>query len=303
MKQAALFQKSLPRKPYCSDDLSRGGLRIRTVQHAIKRHYIQPNHPNSKLWLVFDIDRSTAVDEITDDLNLPAPHFFVQNPANQHAHVYYGLETAVHLNRSSSDKPIRFAAAVDCALTERMQADAQYCGLIAKNPLHEHWRTYTINSESYTLGDLSEYLDLSQYGDRRRLMPDTGLGRNVNLFTRLRNWSYKSIRQEGWPSFDQWQKMCWAKAFEYNRTETPLPDCEVQGIAKSVAKWTHKQFTAQGFSEIQAHRGSLKGKATRDAKLQFVIDLKEQGHSQRAIAEKVQEPRTTVQTWLKEYAL
>jgi len=91
---------------------------------------------------VYDIDRPTCVYELTDDLNLPAPHFFVQNPDNQHAHAFYGLETAVHLNLNSSQKAIRFAAAVDCAFTEKMDADGQYTGLIAKNPAHQHWSTY-----------------------------------------------------------------------------------------------------------------------------------------------------------------
>lgn len=43
-------------------------LLIRSIEHLLKHQFIQPNHQNSNLWLVFDIDRATCVDEITDDL-------------------------------------------------------------------------------------------------------------------------------------------------------------------------------------------------------------------------------------------
>jgi len=296
-KQMDLFCGQLPTKPYCANDLT-AGLRIRSIEHALKHQYIQPNHPNSKLWLVFDIDRPTCVAEITDDFNLPAPHIFTQNPANQHAHAFFGLETAVHLNKHSSSKAIRFAAAVDCAFTERMDADAQYCGLIAKNPMHERWRTYSTNAESYSLGEMSEYVDLAKYSDRRRSMPETGLGRNVNLFNRLRTWAYKAIRQ-GWPDADQWHHACFDRAVGYNRTSNPLPVSEVKSTATSVAKWTYRNFSSEGFSELQAHRGSLKGQAVRDEKLEQVIALKATGMKQKEIAERLDITPQTISNWLK----
>jgi len=230
--------------------------------------------------------------------DLPAPHIFTQNPDNQHAHAFYGLETAVHLNRNSSAKAIRFAAAVDCAFTERMDADAQYCGLIAKNPMHERWRTYSINAESYSLGEMSEYVDLAKYGDRRRSMPETGLGRNVNLFNRLRLWAYKAIRQ-GWPDFDQWHRACFDRAVGYNQTSNPLPISEVKSTALSVAKWTYRNFNSGAFSELQAHRGSQKGQKVRDEKLEQAIALREEGFSFSQIAKELDIPKPTIGRWLK----
>ena len=296
-KQMDLFCGQLPTKPYCANDLTTG-LRIRSVEHALKHQYIQPNHPNSKLWLVFDIDRPTCVAEITDDFNLPAPHIFTQNPDNQHAHAFFGLETAVHLNKHSSTKAIRFAAAVDCAFTERMNADAQYCGLIAKNPLHERWRTYSTNAESYSLGEMSEYVDLVAYNDRRRLMPETGLGRNVNLFNRLRFWAYKAIRQ-GWPDADQWHRACLDRAVGYNQTDNPLPIGEVKHTATSVAKWTYRHFSADAFSELQSVRGAKKGQAVRDANLDRAIELRAAGLSYMKIADELRIPKPTIARWLK----
>jgi len=295
--QLDLFRSSLTPKPYCTNDLTTG-LRIRSLEYALRCQYIQPNHPNSKLWLVYDIDRATCIDEITDDLNLPAPHIFVQNPDNSHAHAYYGLETAVHLNPNSSKKAIRFAAAVDCAFTTALDADAQYCGLIAKNPVHERWRTYSGHVASYSLSEMSEFVDLERFGDRRRVMPETGLGRNVNLFNRLRKWAYKSIRQ-GWPDIDQWHRACLDRAEAYNLTDNPLPFNEVQHTAQSVAKWTHRYMSPKGFSEIQAVRGSRKGQKVRDEKLDRAVALRKAGMSVRAIAEELQLSKSRIHDWLK----
>ena len=295
--QIEMFKGSLPAKPYCTNDPT-NGLMIRSVEHALRLRYIQPNHPNSKLWLVYDIDRATCVSEITDDLNLPAPHFFVQNPLNGHAHVFYGLETAVHMNLTSSQRALRFAAAVDCALTRDLAADAQYAGLIAKNPANEHWRTYGINSESYELGELAEYVDLDAFGDRRRSMPETGLGRNVNLFNRLRHWAYKAIRQ-GWPDSAQWHRAVLDRAIGYNATDNPLPYGEVRNTAKSVAKWTYQHFSQEGFSQLQASRGSRKGKQRRDELMPLVLEMRAQGVTQQAIADEFGLTDRTVRNWLK----
>lgn len=295
--QQRIFRDGLSKKVYCTDGLQYG-LHVRNVDTALSRRYIQPNHRNSKLWLVYDIDRPTCVHELTDDLDLPAPHFFVQNPKNQHAHVYYGLETPVHLNPTSSGKAIRFAGAVDCAMTAKMGADASYAGLIGKNPLHEHWRTHTINGESFSLGELSEYLDLDSYSDRRRNMPDVGIGRNVNLFERMRHWSYKAIRQ-GWPDAAQWDQACVARAIGFNQTDNPLPFSEVKAVSKSVAKWTRKNMSPQGLSRLQSNRGSLKGKRVRDEKLQSVLDMREQGHTQQVIADTLGVSQATIYRWLR----
>jgi len=297
--QLELFKGALPIRPYCTNDPT-NGLMIRTLDHALRCRYIQPNNPNSKLWMVYDIDRPTCVSELTDDLLLPSPHFFVQNKKNQHAHAFYGLEAAIHLNQNSSQKAIRFAAAVDCALTSKMAADGQYSGLIAKNPAHNHWQTYTLNADPYDLGEIADYLDLDTFNDQRRLLPETGLGRNVNLFNRLRKWSYRAIRQ-GWPDRIQWDRACLDRAVAYNITDNPLPHNEVRHTARSVAKWTYQHFSQTGFSELQSARGSRKGKKRRDELLPKVIEMRAHGASHQAIADAVDVPKRTVGDWLKKH--
>lgn len=257
--QNRLFQDTLPAKPYCTDDLA-AGLVIRSVAHAIQKRYIQPNHPNSKLWLVYDIDRPTCPQELTQDLGALPPHFFVQNPENGHAHAFYGLETAVHLNPSSSRAAIRFAGALDVAMTQKLSADGSYCGLIAKNPLHDHWRIWQCATDQYQMNELAEYVDLSGLSDRRKSLPAVGLGRNCNLFDQTRKWAYRAIRQ-GWPSYEQWILAVEQRAAGYNvQFPTPLPPEEVRHLAKSIAKWTHANFSPEGFSAIQSARGKRGGR-------------------------------------------
>ena len=50
----------------------------------------------------------------------------------------------------------------------------------------------------------------------------------------------------------------------YNKKtfKEPLPQSEIKATAKSVARWTHKNFSATSFSEWQARQGA-KAKSTR----------------------------------------
>lgn len=59
----------------------------------------------------------------------------------------------------------------------------------------------------------------------------------------------RDIRQ-GWPEYDRWLQACYKRASTYNlHFSAPLDENEVSGIAKSIAKWTIKNF-----SEIEFNR-------------------------------------------------
>ncbi|HBR2118701.1 TPA: primase C-terminal domain-containing protein, partial [Klebsiella quasipneumoniae subsp. similipneumoniae] len=85
---------------------------------------------------------------------------------------------------------------------------------------------------------------------------------------KTRKWAYRAIRQ-GWPEYDQWLQACYERASAYNlQFSAPLDENEVNGIAKSIAKWTHGKFTAESFyefvksthmSKIQSERGRKGG--------------------------------------------
>lgn len=250
------FRDHLPRKPYHCDDLG-DGLRIRDVQKAIQARYIQANGPTHQHWLIFDVDRSGAALD-WDDRGAPPPTMTVQNPTNGHAHLIYGLAVPVRTADDGRPGPLRYAAAVENALRVKLDADPGYSGLICKNPLNPFWRVVEWEATLYDLGGLESWLDLSQYSDKRKRLPDYGLGRNCNLFDRLRRWAYRAIRQ-GWPDSDRWYAAVLERARGYNTFDNVLNDNEVKTIARSVAKYTYRNFSAAKFSAVQAHRGRKGG--------------------------------------------
>lgn len=303
--QLELFRVRLPRKPYYTDELTTG-LRIADVARALGARYIQPNGPTHRHWIVFDVDNPTATLS-WDDVDAPAPNITVTNKANGHAHLIYGLETPIRTAPDGNVAPLRYAAAIEAALREKLGADRGYSGLICKNPLHSHWLVHVWEPRLYDLNWLADYLDLSPY-DGRRALPAYGLGRNCTLFEKTRQWAYKAIRQ-GWPEYNEWLAACVDRASGYNaQFEQPLPVNEVRHTAKSIAKWTHKHLSPAEFSAWAARRGAKGGKAskrptqtgkTKADLLPEVLRLKAEGYTNRDIADDLQISPSTVSVYLK----
>jgi len=217
-------------------------------------------------WLGFDVDRiGAAID--WSDRNAPAPTLTITNPENGHAHLLYALKTSIRTAPDGKMKPLRYAAAVENALRKKLGADTGYSGLICKNPNHSHWKIAVWQPELYTLDWLADSLDLNAANDKE-IVADYGLGRNCTLFDKTRKWAYRAIRQ-GWPEYEQWLQACYERASAYNlQLSAPLDENEVRGIAKSIAKWTLKNFSEDSFQayiknthtrDIQAIRGKKGG--------------------------------------------
>ena len=241
-----LFNERLPRKPYFTDELQ-FGVRIAGKERAILAKYIQFNQPHAMFWLGFDVDRPGAAIDWSDR-NAPAPTLTIMNPENGHAHLLYALKTAVRTAPDGKMKPLKYAAAVERALCQKLDADTGYSGLICKNPNHDHWQLAVWQPELYTLDWLADSLDLSAANDKE-ILPDYGLGRNCTLFDKTRKWAYRAIRQ-GWPEYDQWLQACYERASAYNlQFPAPLDENEVKGIAKSIAKWTNNKFSEISFND------------------------------------------------------
>ena len=256
--QISLFEQRLPIKPYFSNNPKSEGLKIRTLKQALQSRYIQANGPTHKYWLVFDIDREGATMDWYDR-HAPAPNIVVTNPANGHAHLIYGLEIPVRTAPDGSSAALRYAAAIEHALVEKLEADTSYVGLVCKNPSHPSWQVSCWEQNLYTLDWLADYVDLSAYSGKKRL-PEYGLGRNCNLFDSVRSWAYKAIRQ-GWPEYGRWLEAVETRAYALNNQFIkPLHHNEVKHLAKSIAKWTHRHMSSEGFSEWQAAQGAKGGK-------------------------------------------
>lgn len=200
--QLELFRERLPRKPYYSDELTTG-LRIADVARALGARYIQPNGPTHRHWIVFDVDHAAATLS-WDDVGAPAPNITVTNKANGHAHLIYGLDTPIRTAPDGNAAPLRYAAAIEAALREKLGADMGYSGLICKNPLHEHWLVQVWEPRLYDLNWLADYLDLTPYNGRKQL-PAYGLGRNCTLFEKLASGLIKRSGRAGRVTANGWR--------------------------------------------------------------------------------------------------
>ena len=284
-KQLDLFKDSLPYKPYCSDELS-WGLTIRPAMQAIEKRYIQHNQPTKKLWFVHDVDRPTASID-WQDFNIAGPNITAMNPDNGHAHLFYSLDVPVVTGSYGRMKPLRYAGAVEYTYAKILDADMGYSGLISKNPHHPHWDVKIWNDRSYDLYELADYVNLESFKDKRKRLPDYGLGRNVNLFDKTRQWAYKTVRTNDW-NYIEWSEAVFNKADIYNSDfRKPLPLSEVNSTAKSISKWTWRNMDFQQYvkkthtSEIQRIRG-IKGniksvearRSAAETKKEKVLEMK-----------------------------
>jgi hypothetical protein len=312
------FQNSLPKKPYCTDQLAYG-LLIRSLSSAINYRYIQYNQPNAITWLVMDIDHE---DTYIDDLN-PKPNIIAYNRENNRCHAFYALETAVHKNLDSSIKALNYLAAVQYALTEKLKGDHAFSGLICKNPLSDHWRVELVHDNLWDLDYLSEFLDLTpqRMKEQSQRMKDNpvGLGRNCFIFQDCKEWSYKSVREFLDLGPREWSEEVRKRCHGLNNGfEAPLMSIEVEHIAKSIYSWVwDKRFELISFSK-QSYRGKIGGKiggkiasgvngakASARVRAEKSVSKKSQafemmntGFTQKQISKKLGVSTRTVRNWI-----
>ena len=295
-----------PRRPYCTDDLS-AGLVIRSLKQAITKPYIQVNPPRLRVWVLFDIDRAGAA-VAWEDADLPPPSWIAQNRENGHAHYAYGLSAPVLVEgMEARQAPMRYLCAIESLMRARLGADAGFGGLITKNPLHPLWRTLRGPVMGYELAELAEWLPgLEKHMPRRGRVEDVGLGRNVTLFDDTRKWAYRAVRDYWGQGLDGWNRWLAAtNGYALGRNgdfPVPLDPREVWHIAKSVAKWTYRNFSAAGRSEWAARKGAAGGRAKGRAyedKAASARLMRAAGHSYSQIADQLGASRRAVINWCK----
>lgn len=306
--QLELFIDNLPKKPYCTDNLEYG-LMIRPKAIAITKKTIQHNKPAEIRWLVFDCDYVDALGKISSK-NLPMPNIYISNPQNGHSHIFYGLTVPVVRTDAARAAPLKYLAAIEYALCEALEADVGYSGLVAKNPLHKHWRTTVFVENSYELSQLAECLTLPIKIPKKAQVQ--GAGRNCTIFETVKLIAYANVlkfkiesTKEAFDSFIL--GTC-------QSVNAGFPVCldirEVQGIAKSISRWTWrhytKKWTDEKFSEIQARRGKaggLKSGTTRASKNEekraTALQMSLAGFKLKEIAEALEVPLSTIGRWCK----
>jgi len=322
-----LFRDHIPAKPYCTDDLS-AGLRIRPLQAAIGKAYIQHNGPGMVWTMAFDVDRP-IVDPNTwspvwETANLPPPNVAVQTPESGRGHLFYYLAAGVCTTSAARLKPMEYLAAIERAYTVSFGADRGYAKLVTKNPFSDRWQVWEIHSNPYTLDELAAWVDLT-HSSQIKTEEAYGTGRNVTLFHETRFWAYSAIRNYWAPNgLPRWQEAVLGRLEALNaQFPAPLPFSEVRAIAKSISRWTWQRTTPQGLQELierthtpeqqrargrkggmaatnQAEAGKASGEARRVAREDLRATarlMRAAGHSYRGIAKALGVPHSTVIAW------
>jgi len=308
VEQLELFDDGRwPRKPYCKVEKD-GPMRIRSLQSALKHPYIQANPPHLRVWSIFDIDEDNG-HLAWERGNLLPPSWASINKANGHAHLVWGLSAPVLVDGlGARDAPMRYLCAVESMMRARLNADSGFNGVLTKNPMHPLWTTLRGPRMSYELGELAEYLPgLEKHIPRGRKVEEIGIGRNVTLFDKLRHWAYRNVRGfkgGGLEAWNAWLSRSNSHALTLNSDfRNPMDGREVWHIAKSVAKWTWRNFDVEAsdarFKALQTHRIRARWGNNEDKQASARL-MAAAGKSVREIAAELGVGKSTVARWTAE---
>ena len=301
------FISTIPNKPYASDNLNYG-VKICSKDAALRKVYLQPNHPYYLHNIVFDLDYSASLVEILySKTGIPLPNLIIENKENGRSHAVYQLKTPVFKTDASRQKPIIYLNAIHRTLQHVLDADANYSGLICKNPLNDRWRTNTLRHTPYSLDELANKLEIDwkQISKPIKQNEAVGLGRNCYLFHTARLWAYVAIRKHRGKTYGAWLQSVLDHCLKLNESITdPLGYNEVRGIAKSISRycWKRDPHCYQEFIDRQTRKGQLGGKAKGEAynaKRKLAVRYKEKGMSYTEIADKLKVSRRSVIYWCK----
>lgn len=241
------------KKLYCSNDLN-FGLRLLPAQYAIQHKYIQANNDKAIMYLVIDIDHKNPL--IFEDVGLPAPNFITMSKKRT-CHYCYVLSYPIFKDYVENQKALLLFAKIQQAYTEKLKGDAQYVGLVMKNPLCEnYWKVWNVNHfYTYDLYELADYVELPKTITKKEAI---GEGRNCFLFDAVRKFAYKEVLfyKSNQATEADFYNVILNRLEKTNIFEKSpsLNFNELKAIAKSISKWTWKNFTAEKFSEIQTVR-------------------------------------------------
>ena len=300
------FINTIPKRPYASDNLNYG-VKICSKDAALLKVYLQPNHPYYLHNIVFDLDYEASLVEILySKTGLPLPNLIIENKENGRSHAIYQLKTPVFKTDASRQKPIIYLNAIHSTLQHVLDADANYTGLICKNPLNDRWRTNTLRHTPYSLDELANKLEIDWKQISKPIKQDeaVGLGRNCYIFHKARHWSYVAIRKHRGATYNTWLQSVLDHCLKLNEGITePLGYNEVKGIAKSISRycWKRDAYCYQEFIDRQTRKGQLGGKAKGEAyslKREQAYKLKEQGMNNTQIAKQLNVTRRTIINWL-----
>jgi hypothetical protein len=250
------IRRTLPYRVLATNDFKQGARLWGRDVAAGNAREIAPDRLVGSPHSVFDIDDDPIAETMVDpdghehtflvsvartkwsDAGLAPPNLMAINRRTLHAHYTYLLANWVRTDGDRGWREVRFAGAIDAAMTAQPGADTAYSGRFTHNPLHPNaWDVVELRAEPYTLSELASYVDL--HSVPRRAPTSSGIGRNVAAFDRLRHWAYGAVSSFAKRGCSAWDAAVAAKANAITldvRAEFPnaihaYRDCEVRAMA------------------------------------------------------------------------
>ena len=241
------FAQNLPFRVHATDDFRRGAYRERR-EVACSMAEIAPDPPGWLTALRFDIDCEGG-GAAWIEAELPAPNLVVVNPRNGHAHLIYLLGGWIRTDFGDPSrlKVVRYAAAIERAYAAALGADKAYSGRFHHSPLSAAYVTKVGRDAPYSLAELAQYVDLATPAVKPVPL---GIGRNVEIFDRLRRWAYTAIADWKIGTHEAWHEAVARRAGQIAADvgaaspRGPLKQNEVGHIVKSVARWVWERYVA-----------------------------------------------------------
>lgn len=285
-KRAFIDSHWLPNVPLAASAKT-GPYKRTTRAKALDMPLIEANPTCLRSLIVTDVDTSDVRD-LACLVGLPAPSWSVIHKSEvATGHVVYALSNPVCMTDAGRRRPVNLLARIETGITDVLGGDVAYAGRIMKNPLAPGAHQYALFGEdypAYSLFELANSLDLIgalPAFDDPRPRQSSGIGRNVDIFDRTRRWAYRAVKRYWNDGFYTWEEVVQARASSLNlaleeENRPPLPDVEINHLARSIAKWVWGRFTPEVFSVVQAARGKKSG-IKRQEKRTKVLQLIDEG--------------------------
>lgn len=233
---------------------------------ALTQRFIQANPVRFINAVVVDIDRTSAVmDALARPHEHPDPSWVIET--DHGAHVGWWLKDPVCRSEFAELKPLRYAARVQEGLVRLLGADPAYTGFITRNPVFPELRNGQViwgTAYEYTLAEMRTSTMPRQL-PRKAANARADLGRNCALFEEGRHEVYRLNRLMDYPTTDALYRAALSHLLDLNsaippQAGGPLGDTEVRSIASSMAKWTARHHTREGFIAAQQRAGTQSAK-------------------------------------------
>lgn len=257
---------------------------------AMQHRFIELNRDSYRNMIVLDLDRKASGTGVFDaycmvEIGDIPPFNWVTESKSGGAHIGYVLADGVAWTERARLAPREYFQDVRAALTARAGADHGYVNYMTYNPMHPMNETRWLREEPWTLGELhkalcpnGEKLMDSNTAKKRQDVQKDQDSRSLALFDELAPYAYtewakhyNDAESKGMGRLTHLAAMI-AEAHRINNRDNPvlpLAAHEVESTARSVNKWTWKNFHDDSKSERKRAQAMRTGHAkTRAARIE-----------------------------------